>query len=98
MAKKKKAYESQSTWITTDSSNIVAQVISVPKKLKKKFHIPDGLAFWLIKIGVEKLIIKLPEEKREKILKATGKFLLLLARELAEGSARGAVQGMRNNI
>ncbi len=70
--------------------------IPTPKK-KRKSWIPDGVAFGILKFAVQKLIIKVPDDKKERVINSTGKFLTLLARELAEGAARGATQEIRNN-
>ena len=61
---------------------------------KRKSWIPNGLAFGLLKFVIQKLIIKVPEEKKEKIVKAAGKFVVLLAKEVAEGAARGLADGI----
>ncbi len=78
--------------------NIIEDIdLSEHKNKKRKSIIPDGLAFWLLKTAVQKLIIKVPEEKKTKIINAAGRFFVLLARASAEGTARGAIDSIRDN-
>ena len=80
----------------TISDTINIDISNKPKKKRRSFF-PNGLAFGLLKFAVQKLIIKVPDDKKEAIIKSAGKFFILITKAVAEGSARVAADSIRND-